>query len=61
MYGIADGVRGVAETASYGVINADSIEGVIIAAAVGSGVGLIIGINEAYDGFESDTAGCRTG
>ena len=61
LYGIAGGVRGVAETASYGVINAGSVEGVVIAAAVGSGVGLIIGINEAYEGFESDTAGCGTG
>ena len=58
LYGIAGGVRGVAETASYGVINVGSVEGVVIAAAVGSGVGLIIGINEAYEGFESDTAGC---
>ena len=59
MYGIAGGVRGVAETASYGVINAGSVEGVVIAAAVGSGIGLIIGINEAYEGFESDTARYR--
>ena len=58
LYGIAGGVRGVAETASYGVINAGSVEGVVIAAAVGSGVGLIIGINEAYEDFESDTARC---
>ena len=48
----------MAETASYGVINAGSVEGVVIAAAVGSGVGLIIGINEAYEGFERDTARC---
>ena len=59
LYGIAGGVRGVAETASYGVINAGSVEGVVIAAAVGSGVGLIIGINEAYEGFESDTRHCN--
>ena len=61
LYGIAGGVRGVAETASYGVINAGSVEGVVIAAAVGSGVGLIIGINEAYEGFESDTRHCNVG
>ena len=61
LYGIAGGVRGVAETASYGVINAGSVEGIVIAAAVGSGVGLIIGINEAYEGFESDTRHCSVG
>ena len=59
LYGIAGGVRGVAETASYGVINAGSVEGVVIAAAVGSGVGLIIGINEAHEGFKSDTRHCN--
>ena len=59
LYSIAGAARGVAETASYGVINARSVDGVVIAAAVGSGVGLIIGINEAYEDFESDTAGCR--
>ena len=52
-------MRGMTETDSYGVINARSVDGVVIAAAVGSGVGLIIGINEAYEGFERDTAGCR--
>ena len=61
LYGIAGGVRGVAETASYGVINAGSVEGVVIAAVVGSGVGLIIGINEAHEGFESDTRRCNVG
>ena len=59
LYGIAGGVRGAAETASNGVINAGSVEGVVIAAAVGSGVGLIIGINEAHEGFESDTRHCN--
>ena len=61
LYGIAGGVRGVAETASYGVINVGSVEGVVIAAAVGSGVGLIIGFNEAYESFENDTRHCNVG
>ena len=47
------------ETDPYGVINARSVDGVVIAAAVGWEVGLIISINEAYEDFESDTAGCR--
>ena len=61
LYGIARGVRGVAKTASYGVINAGSVEGVVIAAVGGYGVGLIIGINEAHEGFESDTRHCNVG
>ncbi len=51
----------MAETASYGVINAGSVEGVVIAAAVGSRVGLIISFNEAYESFESDTRHCNVG
>ena len=52
-------MQGMTEADSYGVINARSVDGVVIAAAVGSGVGLIIGINKTYEDFESDTEGCR--
>ena len=52
-------MRGLAETASHGVINPGFVVGVVIATAVGSGVSLLKGINEAYEGFETDTAGYR--
>ena len=61
MYGVGGGVWGVSEAASYDFINAGSVEGVVIAAAVGSGVGLIIGFNEAYESFENDTRHCNVG
>ena len=33
------------------------VEGVFIGAAVGSGLGLVAGVKNAYDGFKEDTAG----
>ena len=38
----------------------DSLEGVVIGAAVGSGLGLVVGVKNAYDGFKADTARCGT-
>ena len=58
MYGIGGGVWGVSEAALHGALRADSIEGVVIAAAVGSGIGLIGGMKKAYDDFQVDTASC---
>ena len=58
MYGIGGGVWGVSEAALHGALRADSIEGVVIAAAVGSGIGLIGGMKKAYDDFQVDIASC---
>ena len=58
LYGIGGGVWGVSEAALHGALRADSIEGVVIAAAVGSGIGLIGGMKKAYDDFQVDTASC---
>ena len=58
LYGIGGGVWGVSEAALHGALRADSIEGVVIAAAVGSGSGLIGGMKKAYDDFQVDTASC---
>ena len=58
VYGIGGGVWGVTEAALHGALNTDSLEGVVIAAAVGSSLGLIAGVKNAYDGFKEDTAGC---
>ena len=58
MYGIGGGVWGVSEAALHGALRADSIEGVVIAAAVGSGIGLIGGMKKAYDDFQIETASC---
>ena len=46
----------------YGALHySDSLEGVVIGAAVGSGLGLVAGVKNAYDGFKADTAGCGIG
>ena len=58
LYGIGGGVWGVSEAALHSALRADSIEGVVIAAAVGSGIGLIGGMKKAYDDFQVDTASC---
>ena len=45
----------------YGAIHySDSLEGDVIGAAVGSGLGLVVGVKNAYDGFKEDTAGCNS-
>ena len=39
----------------YGAIHySDSLEGDVIGAAVGSGLGLVVGVKNAYDGFKAD-------
>ena len=58
LYGIGGGVWGVSEAALHGALRADSIGGVVIAAAVGSGIGLIGGMKKAYDDFQIETASC---
>lgn len=41
-----------------GVAAGDTIVAKFIGAIVGSTVGLVVGVKEAYDGFESDTGTC---
>ena len=62
VYGIGGGLWGAGKATMYGALHySDSLEGVIIGAVVGSGLGFAVGVKEAYDGFEADTAGCGTG
>ena len=58
LYGIGGGVWGVSEAALHGALRADSIEGVMITAAVGSGLGLIDGMKKAYDDFDMEPVSC---
>ena len=45
----------------YGAFHySDSLEGVVIGADVESGLGLVVGVKNAYDGFKEDTAGCSS-
>ena len=60
VYGIGGGLWGVSEAALHGALHIGSLEGVVIAAAVGSSLGLIAGVKNAYDGFKADTAGCSS-
>jgi hypothetical protein len=57
-YGIVGGLWGVTEGSFYGVLSGDSLEGLVIGSMVGSGLGLAVGVKDAYDGFKSDTVGC---
>ena len=59
-YGIVGGVWGASKATMYGALAADGVEGVVIGAAVGSGLGLVVGVKNAYDGFKADTAGCSS-
>ena len=61
LYGVGGGIWGASKGSVWGVTAGDSIEGIVIGSIVGSTVGLAVGVKEAYDGFERDTAGCRTG
>ena len=43
----------------YGALHySDSLEGVVIDAAVGSGLSLVVGVKNACDGFQADVSGC---
>ena len=44
----------------YGVLSGDSLEGLVIGSMVGSGLGLAVGVKDAYDGFKSDTSACSS-
>ena len=57
-YGIVGGLWGATEGSFYGVLSGDSLEGLVIGSMVGSGLGLAVGVKDAYDGFKSDTVGC---
>ena len=50
---------GATHATMYGALAADGIEGVVFGAAVGSGLGMAVGVKNAYDGFKADTAGCE--
>ena len=59
VYGIGGGLWGAGKATIYGALHySDSLEGVIIGAAVGSGLGLVVGVRNAYDGFQADVKGC---
>ena len=59
LYGLGGGLWGASKGSLWGVTAGDSIEGIVIGSIVGSSVGLAVGVKKAYDGFESDTAGCK--
>ena len=59
MSGVVGGLWGATHATMYGALAADGIEGVVIGAAVGSGLGLAVGVKNAIDGFQADTAGCE--
>ena len=60
-YGLVGGLWGAGKATMYGALHySDSLEGVVIGAAVGSGLGLVVGVKNAYDGFKEDTAGCSS-
>ena len=54
------GVWGATEGSFYGVLSGDSLEGLVIGSMVGSGLGLAVGVKDAYDGFQSDTSACSS-
>ena len=57
-YGLVGGLWGASKGSLWGVATGDSIEGMVIGSIVGSGLGLAVGVKNAYDGFKEDTAGC---
>ena len=58
-YGLVGGLWGAGKATMYGAFHySDSLEGVVIGAAVGSGLGLVVGVKNAYDGFQADVKGC---
>ena len=61
LYGVGGGLWGASKGSLYGVWAGDGIEGLVIGSIIGSGAGLAVGVKEAYEGFEADTAGCGAG
>jgi hypothetical protein len=59
-YGIVGGLWGATGVSFYGLFSGDALEGLVIGSMVGSGLGLAVGVKDAYDGFKSDTAGFGT-
>ena len=59
-YGIFGGLWGATEGSFYGVLSGDTLEGLVIGSMVGSGLGLAVGVKDAYDGFQSDTSACSS-
>ena len=59
-YGIVGGLWGATEGSFCGVLSGDSLEGLVIGSMVGSGLGLAVGVKDAYDGFKSDTSVCSS-
>ena len=59
-YGIVGGLWGATEGSFYGVLSGDSLEGLVIGSMVGSGLGLAVGVKDAYNGFKSDTSACSS-
>ena len=59
-YGLVGSLWGASKGSFWGVAAGDSIEGMVIGSIVGSGLGLAVGVKNAYDGFKEDTAGCST-
>ena len=56
-YGLVGSLWGASKGSFWGVAAGDSIEGMVIGSIVGSGLGLAVGVKNAYDGFKEDTAG----
>ena len=54
--GFVEGLWPASRGFLLGVVAGDTIVAKFIGSIVGSTVGLAIGMNEAYDGFERDTA-----
>ena len=59
-YGLVGGLWGASKGSLWGAAAGDSIEGLVIGSIVGSGLGLAVGVKNAYDGFKADTAGCSS-
>ena len=59
-YGLVGGLWGASKGSLWGVAAGDSIEGMVIGSIVGSGLGLAVGVKNAYDGFKADTMGCSS-
>ena len=60
-YGLVGGLWGAGKATMCGALYyPDSLEGGVIGVAVGSGLGLVVGVKNAYDVFKEDTAGCSS-